>query len=89
MPASLVNMAFTELFGMEKFTINEQSIFSISPKGTSIEDFKAKCGDVKGLARIVASSVVKGKPGINMASLFGVSLAAMAIRLEELGLIEF
>lgn len=88
MPEKQVRDVFQTLFSMEKFVINEATVFALNQ--TSVQAFRAECKDLRGLARFIAAAeFFNGKSFISMAKLFRVSVGAMAIRLEELGLVEY
>jgi len=55
-----------------------------------VKIFKEKCKNLRGLSRLLAATTIyAGKPFTPLSKIFGVSNETMAIRLEELGLIEF
>ncbi|MFB6306839.1 MAG: cyclodeaminase/cyclohydrolase family protein [Flavobacteriales bacterium] len=88
MPPVLVREAFEERFSAKKFTITDDTVFFLNESNTS--DFRAKCGNLRGLARRIASAeFYNHKPFNSLSQQFGVSKEAMAIRLEELKLVEF
>jgi formiminotetrahydrofolate cyclodeaminase/Zn-dependent peptidase ImmA (M78 family) len=88
MPKKQVRKLFHEIFNMEKFFLNEDNIFALS--GGSVSSFRSKCKSLRELSRIIASTEsIYGVPFKSMAEIFNVSVEAMAIRLEELDLVEF
>jgi formiminotetrahydrofolate cyclodeaminase len=88
MPGKIVEETFFQLFEMQKFIINENSVTAIGAK--SIQFLREKCQNLRGLGRLVASlELYAGKPFKSLSEIFGVSVETMAIRLEELQLIEF
>lgn len=88
MPQKIVKQVFQEIFEMPVFKINENTILQLGEK--NIEDFKRKCVDIHGLARKLVEIKRYGRKSINpIKDIFGVSTETMAIRLEELGLVEF
>jgi formiminotetrahydrofolate cyclodeaminase len=88
MPKKQVEGLFRQLFLTDKFMINENTVFSLT--GESLNDFRRICKNRRGLARIVASAEFYGNQAFkSMAELFKVSKETMAIRLEELHLVEF
>ena len=88
MPAKRVEEVFFELFEIPKFIINENNVLAIRER--SIGGLKNKCKDIRGLSKLIASAeYYGGKPFNSLAKIFNVSIEAMAIRLEELKLIEF
>jgi len=88
MPGKIVEETFFQLFEIEKFKINENSATAIGAK--SILFLREKCQNLRGLGRLVASlELYAGKPFKSLSEIFGVSVETMAIRLEELNLLEF
>jgi formiminotetrahydrofolate cyclodeaminase len=88
MPAQYVREIFLELFLMEKFAINDNTVFSI--EGGRVSSFRKKVRDINGLARYLAAAEhFQGKSFRSMANIFNVSIGAMAIRLKELDLLEY
>jgi len=87
MPATLVKARFKELFFMEKFIINDDTVFLLNEKRVS--DFKKKVRDREGLAKYLASAEFFRRPFASMAEIFNVSVPAMAYRLIELDLVEY
>ena len=87
MPSKDVRRIFHDLFQIEKFHITDDTAFNLI--SGSVEELKAKCKDLRSLAYTLASTESYG--GLNfksMAQRFKVSNEAMAIRLEELELLE-
>lgn len=88
MPAKQVEKAFQDIFKMEKFLINDDTKFLLNL--TSYEGFKKKYKNIRGLTRYFASTETFDRRNFqSLAKLFGVSVETMAIRLEELNLVEF
>lgn len=88
MPPKLVRNEFYEMFLTEKFIIDEQSAFNLIKESPS--KLRSECRNLRGLALKLASSErYDNQSFVSIASLFNVSFTAMAIRLEELNLIEF
>lgn len=88
MPASLIQTYFTGFFNTSKFAINESTVLFLS--AGSISSLRKKCKDVRGLSRLLASAEYYNAQKFNsLAKVFGVSVETMAIRLEELDLVEF
>lgn len=86
MPEKLVKHRFFQLFGTEKFVLDETTMFLL--EAGCNEKALDKCNSLRGLARILASiESYNGRHFNSLASQFRVSTEAMAIRLEELGLI--
>jgi formiminotetrahydrofolate cyclodeaminase len=89
MPSKQIREVFFEWFGTSRFVVNENNSYRLIGKGPS--DLRLKFRNLHQLARELASTNKFG-PITNlvpMASLFRVSVGAMAIRLEELDLIEY
>lgn len=88
MPEKLVKQVFKESFLTTKFRINEDSSFNLM-KGTPSQ-LKKECKNKRGLARKLAKAESYNNQSFNSISkLFKVSVETMAIRLEELNLIEY
>jgi Zn-dependent peptidase ImmA (M78 family) len=88
MPSKLVEDAFFEIFETVKFTINEASVLAI--RAGNIDILKRRSQNKRGLARILSvSEYYGGKTFNSLTKIFKVSTETMAIRLEELDLLEF
>jgi Zn-dependent peptidase ImmA (M78 family)/formiminotetrahydrofolate cyclodeaminase len=88
MPEKQIKAIFQDLFLTDKFVIDQNSVFELRER--SVSDFKAKCRDLHGLARFLATTeFYRGRSFNSISKIFKVSVGAMAIRLEELGLVEF
>lgn len=88
MPGKQILRIFRQIFNMEKFSIDEDSVFALT--GEKITSFRERCNSQRDLARIIASAEsLYGAPFRSLSSVFNVSVEAMAIRLEELKLVEF
>lgn len=88
MPGKLVTSVFKELFITEKFILNQDTAFQLGER--SVANFRAKYKNLRGLSRFLASTDnYRGRPFNSISKTFNVSVGAMAIRLEELGLVEF
>lgn len=88
MSSKLVEDIFFEIFETEKFKINEASVLAI--RGNNITAFRRRCRDKRGLARILATTEYFGGKTFNsLSKIFNVSAETMAIRLEELDLLDF
>jgi len=88
MPKRLTKQRFQAIFLTERFCITQDTAFALN--AGSAEALRKQCGDLRGLARTLA--VAKSYNGTQVYSLveqFRVSESAMAIRLEELDLVEF
>jgi len=88
MPRKLVENVFEDLYLTKKFVIKEDTAFALNAGRT--DELRAKCKNLRGLARILASTeFFNGRPFLSISKKFSVSVEAMAIRLEELELVEF
>jgi len=88
MPRKIVQAIFFKMFAMNRFVINEDTALALRV-GNHV-DFKRRCNDKRGLSRVIASAVFfAGQDFNSLAKSFNVSVEAMAIRLEELELVEF
>jgi len=86
MPEIQLNPRFQQLFLTKKFLLNENTIFALDPKGT--QNIATNCKSLRDLSRILAKAEhYNGKYFTSLAKQFGVSVETMAIRLEELELI--
>ncbi|MBX2968203.1 MAG: cyclodeaminase/cyclohydrolase family protein [Cyclobacteriaceae bacterium] len=90
MPAKQVRSIFLELFGIERFVLNQNTLFALTSRGGNLQAFRTEHRNQRGLAKVIASTeYFSGKSFKSLAKVFGVSVGAMAIRLEELDLVEF
>lgn len=88
MPERQLRSVFEELFGMERFVLNENNVFSLGEGRLSA--FRQKVKDVDALARRIASAeYFQGSNFKSLADIFNVSIGAMAIRLRELDLVKY
>jgi len=86
MPEKLVRSRFSGLFGAEEFKLNEETAFALSC--TSLQEFRMKYRTRRDLARLLASTECYDRRHfVSLATQFRVSIGAMAIRIEELGLL--
>jgi len=86
MPEKLVRNRFSGLFGAEEFNLNEETAFALSY--TSLQEFRTKYRTHRDLARLLASTECYNRHHfVSLATQFRVSIGAMAIRIEELGLL--
>jgi Zn-dependent peptidase ImmA (M78 family)/formiminotetrahydrofolate cyclodeaminase len=84
MPATTVKALFRELFSMDKFVLNDHTVFMSGE--ASVSAFKKRYRDLRSRSRFIAK--FKGKTYQPLHKIFGVSVEAMAIRLEVLGLVQ-
>lgn len=88
MPAKTIRKVFLKYFETSKFIINEDSVLAI--RGGSTQALRYKCQNKRGLGRLLASTdYFAGESFNSLAKLFNVSIETMAIRLEELDLLDF
>jgi Zn-dependent peptidase ImmA (M78 family)/formiminotetrahydrofolate cyclodeaminase len=86
MPRKLVKLEFQKIFKSQTFIMNDDSAFQFG--GKSVNDIRKECKNLRGLTRKLASTEFFGQNNYtSLATLFGVSVEAMAIRLEELNLV--
>lgn len=88
MPTKMVKEIFAELFLTDKFVINEDNAFNLIKDSPS--KLRAECKNLRGLSlKLAAAERFNNESFNSIAKLFDVSITAMAIRLEELNLIDF
>lgn len=88
MPGKIVKREFKRIFGTDHFSINDESVFSFNRRSEA--ELKSECKNLRGLALKLASTERYANTSFtSIADLFQVSSVAMAIRLEELELLEF
>lgn len=88
MPRKLVIETFIDFFETKVFKINQEAVFKLN--AGSIKALIDQCDNKRGLSRLVASTNFYGiKNFMPLYKIFKVSVETMAIRLEELDLIEF
>lgn len=88
MPKKQVEKIFEELFLTSKFVINENSAFNLTKDSPT--KLKSSCKNLRGLSRKLASAETYNNEHFkSISELFGVSVETMAIRLEELVLLEY
>lgn len=88
MPSKLIKSIFKELFLTDKFIINEDNAFNLIQDSPS--KLRVDSKNIRGLALKLASAENYHNQNFkSISKLFGVSVSAMAIRLEELEMLEF
>ncbi len=85
LPEKLLRNYFEAFFGETHLEANEQTAFLLA--GASLQDFYARYRSRRSFSRLVASCERYGNHRfVSLAKTFEISVEAMAIRLEELGL---
>lgn len=88
MPKNIVISEFTRIYKTNKLVINEDSMFRLN-QGT-VSKFRKKYRTLRDFSLFIAGTEFYGHEKFSSISkIFGVSKLAMAIRLEELNLLEF
>lgn len=88
MPAKQIHEVFQEIFLQPKFVVNEDNAFKLVQ--ASPTNLRKQLKNLRGLSRKLASTNMFGPVTFRpMNTIFGVSVEALAIRLEELELIDF
>jgi Zn-dependent peptidase ImmA (M78 family) len=86
MPAKILQVRFLAVFGTQCFSLNDDTAFFLT--GDTAARVGGRYSTVRDLSRALASTEqYAGKFFCSLASQFGVSVEAMAIRFEELGLL--
>ena len=87
LPEKPLREAFERAFLTQRFALTEERAFALTSK--TLDYVQRRCRTTRDLARMLASAeYYNGVYFDSWARRFGVSIEAMAIRLEELGLIE-
>ena len=87
MPENLVRGAFRLRFKATQFVINEGTAFALN-KG-NVDQLRAECPGIRDLSKLLAGAEQYDQTRFSpLYKQFNVSIEAMAIRLEELGLIQ-
>lgn len=88
MPTKAIVITFQQRFVTQKFVIDESTALALGAK--NVWNLRDQCENMRGLARLLASvDYYDGKRFNSLAKTFGVSVETMAIRLEELSLLDF
>jgi hypothetical protein len=85
MPEKPLRKMFEDTFRTERFTLNENSAFLLC--STSLCKVQKKLRTKRDVSSLLAKSISYGRPIEPLKDSFDVSAMAMAIRLEELGLV--
>ncbi len=87
MPEKQVRLAFRDMFLTDCFELSEDTAFALN--AGSLDSLRDRCRTLRDLSRMLASTTQYNGVHFNpMARQFGVSVEAMAIRLEELELLQ-
>lgn len=87
MPEKMVRDLFVEIFGTERFVLNEDTVFGLGNIKNTTE-FNAKFKEPYHIARFISSlNTYNGRSFTSFKDLFQVSIETMAIRLIELDLV--
>lgn len=88
MPTRQIKQVFQEIFQQPKFILSEDNAFNLAQM--SPMNLRKQLRDLRGLSRKLASTNSFGPSSFkSISARFGVSVEAMAIRFEELKLLEF
>ncbi len=88
MPSKLVKSEFKKTFGVDVMKINEETTFAFNMDST--DSFRNQVRDLIGFSKFLASAEFYDRRSFDsLATRFGMSESAMAIRLKELNLLEF
>lgn len=88
MPKKIVEAEFQRRFGLRKLVLSDRTAFRLCQTG--LDRVKANVRSLRAFSRLVAQATSYGGRSFeSMAGTFTVSVAAMAIRLEELDLVQF
>jgi Zn-dependent peptidase ImmA (M78 family) len=87
MPAKLVKSKFREIFGtIDRFTLNNDTAFALD--SSDPDGLLTTCKTRRELAKTLAKAeVYNSKHVVSLSKYFGVSIEAMAIRIEEMDLV--
>ena len=87
MPGKLLGACFNQRFGTKRFVLTDDTAFALTR--TTSDAVRQKYPTRRHLARaLAATESYNARPFQSLATQFRVSVGAMAIRLEELGLLE-
>lgn len=86
MPSKQVQITFQQTFQTDRFVLNEETAFALD--ASDYDSIRARCRTVRDLSRILADArQYNGTFIYSLSEIYGVSIEAMAIRLEELQLV--
>ena len=87
MPENSVRTIFEQIFRRNRFVVDNATAFALGANNAA--QLLRECPTVRQLSlRLASAEMYSSRPTRSIASVFGVSVGAMAIRLEELGLVE-
>ena len=88
MPKKQIQKKFLAIFGTAEFVINQKNAEALTLN--NVDTLLSETRNCRGLARLIAGTTQVGSRRVHsLAELFGVSIEAMAIRLEEVGIVRF
>ena len=88
MPRKQIRKKFLSIFGTPEFVINQKTAELLMLN--DVDTLLSQTRNRRGLARLIAGTTQIGSRRVySLAELFGVSIEAMAIRLEEVGVVQF
>lgn len=88
MPRKQVKQLFFQIYSTYKFSLDDNSAFKFG--GKSVKEIKLECKNLRGLSRKLANvTSFEGRSFLSLANTFDVSVEAMAIQLEDLGLVKY
>ena len=87
MPEVQVRDIFEQIFGQEQFNVDQRSAFALGFRGVGAMQTKLPT-DRHLSVRLATTDLYSGIPKRSLCGIFGVSPTAMAIRIEELSLIQ-
>ncbi len=87
MPEKQIRSVFKSVFKAEVFTLSEATVFALTAE--DLATFQATLSEPRDLSRLLARATqYDGVQFYSLSQQFGVSIETMAIRLEELELVD-
>jgi formiminotetrahydrofolate cyclodeaminase len=87
MPEPQIRDVFKGIFGSQSFVINNNTAFALGAKNSG--QLLRECPSIRSLSqRLAKTRMFASRPVRSIAEIFGVSIGAMAIRIEELRMID-
>ena len=87
MPESIMREVFHGLFGSDQFVVSDKTAFALGSKNAT--QLLTECPTIRHLSlRLARTDMFASRPLNTIANIFGVSHGAMAIRIEELQMID-